>query len=312
MPGCPSYVVAADATEPDALWVTEVSRESGQSPSHRARPRHGTHQVANGVTTILAAAATGVVVLLAGNLLWAALGSWNLRIGTMVPWAIVPTALYLWTYWRVIAGPWGALSSSADRRAKLRANGLPARIWWASLAAGLLGFATLIALLVVAARLVRLPSGPPITIPVEMPIVTALSLLVMQSIVAGVSEEAAFRGYMQSMIERRYGLAVAITRQRYALRPAALQQSSRRCVVDASCTTSPSRPCTGGLTWAANSILPALVLHCAGDIVVLTRWWLTGRPEWQIGATTPPLVVGRRPRRAIRAARLLRQSCSQF
>jgi quinol monooxygenase YgiN len=24
MPGCLSYVVAADATEPDALWVTEV------------------------------------------------------------------------------------------------------------------------------------------------------------------------------------------------------------------------------------------------------------------------------------------------
>jgi hypothetical protein len=46
----------------------------------------------------------------------------------------------------------------------------------------------------------------------------------------------------------------------------------------------------GGLTWAANSILPALVLHASGDIVVLTRWWLTGRPEWQIGAELPPLV----------------------
>jgi hypothetical protein len=33
-----------------------------------------------------------------------------------------------------------------------------------------------------------------------------------------------------------------------------------------------------------------LVLHAAGDVVVLTRWWLTGRPEWQIGPTMPPLV----------------------
>ena len=33
MPGCLSYVVAADATEPDALWVTEVwdSRASHQA-----------------------------------------------------------------------------------------------------------------------------------------------------------------------------------------------------------------------------------------------------------------------------------------
>jgi quinol monooxygenase YgiN len=32
MPGCLSYIVAADATEPDALWVTEVwdSRSSHQ------------------------------------------------------------------------------------------------------------------------------------------------------------------------------------------------------------------------------------------------------------------------------------------
>ena len=46
----------------------------------------------------------------------------------------------------------------------------------------------------------------------------------------------------------------------------------------------------GGLTWAANSILPALVLHAGGDIAVLTRWWLTGRPEWQMGAVAQPLV----------------------
>jgi hypothetical protein len=46
----------------------------------------------------------------------------------------------------------------------------------------------------------------------------------------------------------------------------------------------------GGLTSAADSILPALMLHSAGDIVVLTRWWATGQPEWQLAATAPPLV----------------------
>ena len=33
MPGCLSYLVAADATEPDALWVTEVWESQS---SHRA------------------------------------------------------------------------------------------------------------------------------------------------------------------------------------------------------------------------------------------------------------------------------------
>ena len=46
----------------------------------------------------------------------------------------------------------------------------------------------------------------------------------------------------------------------------------------------------GGLTWAADSILPAMALHAAGDAVVLTRWWLTGIPEWQIGSAAPVLV----------------------
>lgn len=46
----------------------------------------------------------------------------------------------------------------------------------------------------------------------------------------------------------------------------------------------------GGLTWAADSILPAMGLHAAGDAVVLTRWWLTSTPEWQFGPAAPVLV----------------------
>jgi CAAX protease family protein len=239
--------------------------------------------------TILAAAVTAVAVLLAGNLPWAGLGTWNLRVGTVVPWAIVPMAIYLFIYWQFICGNWGSVSSQANRRALLRANSLPISVWSASLAAGLLGFATLVAVLIVAARLVSLPSSAPIVTPPEMPLITGFLLLFMQSVVAGVSEEAAFRGYMQSMIERQHGLAVAILANgtlfgllHFSSHPAdVLMMLPYYVAVSA---------VYGGLTWAANSILPALVLHSAGDVVVLTRWWLTGRPEWQIAATPPPLV----------------------
>ena len=241
------------------------------------------------MTTIVAAAGAAVAVLLAGNLPWAGLGTANLRIGTAVPWAIVPMALYLFAYWRFIRGDWGSPASGPNRRALLRANNLPASTWGASLAAGLLGFATLVALLAVAARLVRLPSSSPITTPPEMPMATAFLLLTMQSVVAGVSEEAAFRGYMQSMIERQHGLAVAILANgtlfgllHFSSHPADVFLMLPYYVAVSAVY--------GGLTWAADSILPALVLHSAGDVVVLTRWWLTGRPEWQIAATSPPLV----------------------
>jgi membrane protease YdiL (CAAX protease family) len=238
--------------------------------------------------TILAASGIGVLVLLAGNMPFNALRAWNLQAGTAIPWAILPAGLYLWVYWRFIGGRWGAASSAATRRRHLRANPLPLRVWGASLGAGLMGFGALVALLVLAARLVRLPSSP-ISTPPDMPVATALALLVMASIVAGVTEEAAFRGYMQGPIERRYGLATAILVSgtlfgllHFPTHPAdVLWMLPYYIAVSA---------VYGGLTWAANSILPALVLHAAGDVVVLTRWWLTGRPEWQIGPTQPPLV----------------------
>ena len=47
----------------------------------------------------------------------------------------------------------------------------------------------------------------------------------------------------------------------------------------------------GGLTSAAGSIMPALVLHSIGDTVVLTRWWLTvalaARRRWCDVAAVP-------------------------
>ena len=47
----------------------------------------------------------------------------------------------------------------------------------------------------------------------------------------------------------------------------------------------------GGLTWAVNSILPALVLHSAGDVWSLGRLWQTGRPEWQLSSSPPASIA---------------------
>lgn len=245
--------------------------------------------------TILIAVGAGVAVLLAGNVVWAGLGpvaglsARNLASGSALPWAIAPTAIYLWAYWRFVGGAWGAPESRASRRANLRARALPPALWLRSLAAGLLGFASLVILLYLAARLVRLPAAVPIAAAPGMPVVTVVALLVMASVVAGVTEEAAFRGYMQSIIERQHGVSVAILVNglffgllHFGNHPGdVLMMLPYYVAVSA---------VYGGLTWAADSILPALVLHVAGDIVVLTRWRATGRPEWQVTESVPPLV----------------------
>jgi len=241
------------------------------------------------MTTIPSAIGIGVLVLLAGTLPLGALRVANLQIGVAFPWSIVPIALFLYAYWQFIGGRWGAPAAAAKRREMLRANPLSCRVWAASLAAGLIGFGALICVLVLAARLVRLPDSSAIVTPPDMPAVTALALIMLASVVAGVTEEAAFRGYMQGPIERRHGVAIAILVNglvfgllHFPTHPAEVLWMLPYYVAVSAVY--------GGLTWAANSILPAVVLHTAGDIVVLIRWWLTGRPEWQIGSVLPPLV----------------------
>jgi len=246
--------------------------------------------------TILLASGVAILVLLAGNLVWAGLpgvgglAAWNMRFGIGWPWAILPASLFLWVYWQLIGGRrWVAPADALERRANLRANRVAPRLWPVAVGAGLLGFGALLALISLLARLTPLPAGQPIETPAGMPLVTAVLLLVMQSVNAGVTEEAAFRGYMQSMIERRLGLLIAILANgtlfgllHFGNHPSAVLVMLPYYVAVSAVY--------GGLTWATDSILPALVLHSAGDTVVLIRWWLTGRPEWQLGAAPPPLL----------------------
>ena len=242
------------------------------------------------MNTIVASVGFGIAVLLTGSLPWGAvLAPANLRAGISVPWAVLPMAAYLWAYWTFIRGDWGSTDTSATRRDWLRANALSSDAWLAAIIAGLLGFGALLAFISVMARLVPLPASAPITTPAGMPAATAFALLTMASVVAGVTEEAAFRGYMQTPVERRYGLPLAILVSGIAFGLLHFPNHPADVLVMLPYYIAVSAV-YGGLTWAANSILPALVLHVGGDVWSLGRLWMTGRPEWQLSSSPPALV----------------------
>jgi membrane protease YdiL (CAAX protease family) len=232
------------------------------------------------MSTIASAVLIGVGVLLAGNLPWALLlAPLNLRFLPSVPWAIVPMAIYLCVYWAFISGAIGPRDTAAVRRENLRARRLPASVWAAAIVTGLIGFGAVLALTAVMARLIVMPASQ-IVAPPSMPAATTIALLTMASVVAGVTEEAAFRGYMQGPIERQYGLAVAILVNgamfgllHFPTHPGAVVVMLPYYIAVAAVYS--------GLTWATNSILPALTLHVGGDIWSLIRLWATGKPEWQ-------------------------------
>lgn len=235
--------------------------------------------------TILRAVAGGIGVLLAGNLPWAALfAPLNLRFVNRVPWAVVPMGAYLWMYWKYTTGGIGSREMAVWRRDHARANRVPSAVWPIARLTGAMGFAAIIAFVRVMARIVTLPTSAPITKPLGMPPASMFILLVMGSVVAGLTEEVAFRGYMQTPLERRFGLAAAVLISGVTFGVLHFPNHPRHVLVMLPYYIAVTAV-YGGITSAANSILPALVLHAAGDVWSLTRLWLTGAPEWQ--ATTP-------------------------
>jgi membrane protease YdiL (CAAX protease family) len=225
-----------------------------------------------------------MLVMLAGtlprNLLFAA----NLRYGASVPWAVPVTAAYLWFFWRYLGGVEPADATAEERRASLRAHRVSGRVWaWALLAGGL-GIVALVLALRVANRLVVLPPQqlPDLS---RVPRVTLLTLLLMAAPVAGIVEEAAFRGYMQGPIERRHGLGVAIliTGTMFAVAHLDLTLVLWPYYVAVAAIY-------GTVTYLTNSILPAVVLHTGGNLYSNLDLWLHGKAEWQAPAGRAALI----------------------
>jgi membrane protease YdiL (CAAX protease family) len=232
----------------------------------------------------------GAVVASVGLGPWILLTKANARFLQSVPWAILPMSLFLWLFWRYLNGSGWPRETAGARRISLRASALSGDVWGMAIFAGILGFIALFPLLGLMSRLVVMPlESQPIRVPPQMPFATVFLLLVMASVVAGVVEEAAFRGYMQGPIERRHGpiVAILISGALFGLahfwhHPAGVFAMLPYYVGVAAIY--------GGLAYATNSILPGLVLHTGGDIFELNRLWMTGQPEWQLTAKAPSLI----------------------
>jgi len=227
---------------------------------------------------IVQAVLVGMLIVIAGtiprNLIFAA----NLRFYPAVPWAVPVTAVYLWFFWRYLQGKGPPESTTEERRTGLRAYRVAGRVWaWALLAGGL-GIVALVLALRVVNRMVVLPVQQLPNLG-NVPKLTVLSLLLMAAPVAGIIEEAAFRGYMQGPIERRLGLlpAILITGTMFALAHLDFTPILWPYYVAVAAIY-------GVITHATGSIFPAIVLHTAGNLYSNFDLYLHGQAEWQAPA----------------------------
>lgn len=233
-----------------------------------------------------------MAVVLAGtiprNIVFAA----NLRYFNAFPWAVPVMAAYLFVLWRYLNGAGPPESTAAERHAGLRANPISGRVWAASLIAGGLGLVAIVLALRLANRLVVLP---PQVLPDlnDVPRTTVVALLLMGAPIAGIVEEAAFRGYMQRPIERTHGiwLAILITGTMFALVHLDFTPVLWPYYVAVAAIY-------GTVSYLTDSILPAVVLHTSGNVYSNLDLWLHGQAEWQAPAGEKLLVWTTGPDRA--------------
>ena len=226
---------------------------------------------------IVRAAATGLLVATLGTGPWALLVGANLRHGSSVPWAVPPTALYLWLFWRWVRGAGWPRAAAAARREGSRVNPLPDDVWSMALVAGVVGLAAVLLFQNVLARMVVLPQQRDID-PSRYPVLTVAAWVVMSALVAGVTEEVAFRGYLQRPIERRHGPLVAI------LVSGVLFGLLHFTHPEVGLVLLPFylgvAAVYGMLAYLTDSTVPGMVLHAGGNALGAIGLFAMGRSEW--------------------------------
>ena len=164
---------------------------------------------ASKTAAILKAALLGLVLLFLGAGVWAGLVQANLAHLPSVPWAAPVMAVFLWLYWRYLGGAFWPRGNSEARRALLRANRVAPRVFtWAVLAGGLAVIA-LAGLWIVLFQLVKMPLNALADLS-RYSRFTVVTLIGMSAIAAPLTEEPAFRGYCQGILERHFRGPTAI------------------------------------------------------------------------------------------------------
>lgn len=232
------------------------------------------HRAWEKIPVVVRAVVVGLLVLVAGNFLPQGLIAANVG-SPAVPWSAAAIAVYLWLYWQYVNGRGWPRSTSAARRQGLRAVPLPARLWRWSLTAGALGIAALTALTYALAHVMPLGLDAIPDALLQLPAATLVGIVVTVSVMAGIVEEAAFRGYMQGPIERRHGpvVAIAVVSVVFALAhaPGSAAEAPRMALIVIASVG------YGILAYLTGSILPGVVLHAAQDILGSALLWLATR-----------------------------------
>jgi membrane protease YdiL (CAAX protease family) len=210
-----------------------------------------------------------LVFAIVGSVAWTAI-----MILIPAPWSIGAMAIVLWVYLRYVSGSWWPKATTESRRARFRATKLPMRVWKWSLIAALLAAVLLESSLVVAFRIIEFPAEAWALAYdfADAPIWQVWLFILMAALVAGITEEVGFRGYMQVPLEGRYGPAIGITIVSIVFVVAHLNQAwaggGGILIILFGISA-----VWGVLARVSGSLIPGIVSHTVADIANFSYWW---------------------------------------
>jgi len=194
----------------------------------------------------------------------------NLRTNPNIPWCVAAMGLLLWAMWRYLDGDGPPRSTSEVRRRLLRAVPVSPPVLVRAAIGGLLGLGALAGFWIVLLQLVRLPARvlPDFS---KYPLITVTTVLLTSCLVSSVPEEAAFRGYFQNFLERKFPAATAIIISSVVMAPAhCLTQGFVWPVVLFYFLVDSM---LGVIAYLTKSILPGIAVHFIGLLVFFTLIW---------------------------------------
>jgi membrane protease YdiL (CAAX protease family) len=241
------------------------------------------HSIARRVLAVAWAGFLGFLIIVLGAGVWSALVAVNLSVGPAVPWAVPVMSVVLALMWIYLAGEGWPRSTADARRLCLRANLVSAKVLGWSVLAGGLSVVAFAGFWVVMVQLVRMPGNalPDFS---RYPLFTVVCLIVMGSVAAPLTEEPAFRGYCQVILERNFSgpVAVLLSSALFALAHGPTQGFQWPKLLFYFLVG----VVFGTTAYLTNSILPAIPGHVIGLLVFFTLIWphdAARRLVWEVG-----------------------------
>lgn len=193
----------------------------------------------------------------------------NTSVAPLVPWAVALSVVFLWACWVYLSGAGWPSSTRDTRRRSMRvhqADGELRRLGYLCTVPILL---CITGIAIVSSSLIQFPPESFATPDFLTELEPYMGFLIVfgYSLVAGVSEEIGFRGYMQVPLEERYGpsIAIAITSVVFWLAHADHASFLHRTALLLG-----AGYLAGYVSYYGRSLVPAVIVHTAADTIGFT------------------------------------------